>query len=88
MDPDAKIDHDGMVTPYRQLAEIIRARIARGDWQPGKRIASEKQLVQDYGLARTTVRRAIAVLAEAGDIITVPYRGNFVPPKGDGAAEE
>jgi GntR family transcriptional regulator len=77
-DPDAEIDHDGPVTPYRQLAEILRARIARGDWAPGRRIASETGLVQRYGLARTTVRRAIAVLREDGVVTVVPQRGTYV----------
>lgn len=78
VDPDAEIDHEGPVTPYRQLAAILRARIARGDWAPGRRIASENDLVQQYGLARTTVRRAIAVLVENGVVAVVPQRGTFV----------
>jgi GntR family transcriptional regulator len=77
-DPDAEIQHDGPVTPYRQLAGIGRARITRGDWAPGQRIATEKDLVQEFGLARTTVRRAIAVLVEDGDVNTVPQRGSYV----------
>jgi len=77
-DPDAEIDHDGLVTPYRQLAGILRARIERGDWAPGRRMASEADLVQQYGLARSTVRRAIAVLAEDGVVVVVPQRGTFV----------
>lgn len=66
------------MTPYRQLAAILTARIARGDWAPGRRIASENGLVQEYGLARTTVRRAIAVLVEQGTVVVVPQRGTFV----------
>lgn len=77
-DPDAEIDHDGPVTPYRQLAAILRARIARGDWAPGRRMASENDLVQQYGLARTTVRRTIALLAEDGVVVVVPQRGTFI----------
>lgn len=81
--PDAEIDHEGPVTPYRQLAEILKARIARGDWAPGRPIASETRLVQEYGLARSTVRRAIAVLVEEGAVWTVQGRGTYVgaPPK-------
>jgi GntR family transcriptional regulator len=83
VNPDAEIDHEGPVTPYRQLAAILRARIARGDWAEGRPIASENGLVQQYGLARSTVRRAIAVLVEDGDVWTVPGRGTFVgqPPE-------
>lgn len=76
--PDDTIDHEAPLTPYRQLAEILRARIARGDWAPGRRIASETALVQQYGLARTTVRRAIAVLRDEGDVEVVPQRGTYV----------
>lgn len=77
-DPDAEIDHEGPVTPYRQLAGILRARIERGDWESGRPISSETRLVQEYGLARTTVRRAIAVLVEEGVVFVVPHRGTFV----------
>ena len=82
VDPSAEIDHEGPVTPYRQLAEILKARIARGDWAEGRPIASETRLVQEYGLARSTVRRAIAVLVEDGAVWTVQGRGTYVgqPP--------
>ena len=86
IDPDAEIQHDGPVTPYRQLAGIIRARIARGDWAPGQRIATEKDLVQEYGLARSTVRRAVAVLVDDGDVYTVPQRGTYVAEKSSSGA--
>ncbi|GAA2009817.1 hypothetical protein GCM10009799_42300 [Nocardiopsis rhodophaea] len=76
--PDDQIDYDGPVTPYRQLAEILRARIARGDWAPNRAIPSEARLVQEYGPARTTVRRAIKVLVEEGVLFVVPQRGTFV----------
>lgn len=63
---------------YRQLAAIIEARIARGDWAVNRTIPSAAALVQEYGLARTTVRRAIALLAEKGAVFVVPQRGSFV----------
>jgi len=70
------------VTPYRQLADIIKARIKRGDWQPGQPIASEPQLVREYGIARTTVRRALDVLVEERVVWKVQGRGTYVgqPP--------
>ncbi|TYB52752.1 GntR family transcriptional regulator [Nonomuraea sp. PA05] len=76
--PDDQIDYEGPVTPYRQLAAILKARIQRGDWQPNRPIPSEARLVQEYGPARTTVRRAIAVLVEEGVLFVVPQRGTFV----------
>ncbi len=86
-DPDAEIDPGAPLTPYRQLAGILRARIARGDWAPGRAIASETALVQQYGLARSTVRRAIAVLTESGEVFTVPQRGTYVAEPHNGSPE-
>lgn len=78
MTPDAEIDHGAPLTPYRQLAEILRAQIRRGDWQPGRMLPSEAQLVQRYGIARTTVRRGLGLLADEGWVYAVPQRGWFV----------
>ena len=82
VDPDAEIDHEGPVTPYRQLAAILKARIARGDWVAGRPIASETRLVQEYGIARSTVRRALDVLVEEQAVWKVQGRGTYVgqPP--------
>nr|WP_236540110.1 GntR family transcriptional regulator [Spiractinospora alimapuensis] len=75
--PDDTIDHEGPLTPYRQLAAIIRARLERGDWPTGRPIASETQLTQEYGLARTTVRRSIKLLVDEGVLFVVPHRGTY-----------
>ncbi|MFF3867819.1 GntR family transcriptional regulator [Micromonospora sp. NPDC001898] len=82
-EPDARIDHGAPLPPYRQLAGILLARIRRGDWQPNRAIPSEAQLVGEYGIARATVRRAIAVLVDQGALFVVPQRGTFVKPEGE-----
>ncbi|MFB4303369.1 GntR family transcriptional regulator [Actinomadura sp. NTSP31] len=76
------IDHDGDTPVYRQIAAIIAERIESGDLQPRRRIPSESDLVQEYGVARETARRAVAYLREQGLVYTVPQRGTFV--KADG----
>lgn len=76
------IEPDGPVPVYLQLAEILAERIERGEWQPNRAIPSEGQLVQEFGIARNTARKAIAVLRERGLVFTVPQRGTFVTPKG------
>lgn len=81
MDPDAAIDHDAPMPVYLQLAGILRARIERGDWAPNRQILSEAQLVQAYGLARETTRKAVRLLIEEGVLFTVPGRGTFVAPE-------
>ena len=74
----AGIDPTGPVAPYRQLAEILRARIESGQYRPGERIPTESELVEEFELARSTVRRAVSVLREDGLVHTVPQRGTYV----------
>jgi DNA-binding GntR family transcriptional regulator len=76
--PDDEIDSGAPLAPYRQLAAILAAQIRRGDWKPDRAIPSEAQLVQRYGIARATVRRAIALLVDKGVLYVVPQRGTYV----------
>lgn len=72
------IDHEGPIPVYIQIAEIISEQIRTGKLQPGRVIPSEKDLVDTYGVARTTARRAIKYLRDQGLIFTVPGRGSYV----------
>ena len=73
-----KIDPTGPVPPYRQIAEIIRKRINSGEYPKNSRIPTESEMVETWEVARTTARRAIAVLREEGLVYTVPQRGTYV----------
>jgi DNA-binding GntR family transcriptional regulator len=81
--PQSDRIENGPVAPFRQLAEILKVRIARGDWAEGRSIASEMWLVHEYGIARSTVRRALEVLVEERLVWKVPGRGTYVgqPPE-------
>lgn len=81
------IEPDGPVPVYLQLAEILTDRIRRGDWQPNRPIPSETQLVQEFGIARGTVRRAVAVLRERELVFTVAQRGTYVAPQAAESAD-
>ena len=41
----------------------LREDIVKGTYRPGNRIPSERELCQQYGLSRTTIRRAVSRLA-------------------------
>ena len=73
-----KIDPTGPVPPYKQIAEIIRQRIASGEYPRGARLPTESEMVDTWEVARTTARRAIALLREEGLVDTVPQRGSYV----------
>jgi GntR family transcriptional regulator len=72
------IDHEGPVPVWRQLVAILRDRIESGEYAPGRPIPSENQLAQQHGLARATVRKAIAELKAEGLVQGVQGRGVFV----------
>ena len=81
------IDREGPVPPYRQIAGIIRKRIAEGEILPGRRIPSLVELEQEFGVARDTLRKAVQVLKDEGLVETVTGMGVFVVDQ-DRAAEE
>ncbi|MGW9028883.1 GntR family transcriptional regulator [Streptomyces sp. NPDC055722] len=82
--PDDEIEHGGPVPESRQLAGILRARIARGDWKANRPIPGEQRLADEFGIARVTVRKSIALLVAEGVLFVVPQRGTYVaeqPPE-------
>jgi GntR family transcriptional regulator len=72
------VDPDSDVPRYRQLAELLRARIESGELRTGRRIPSETTLQQEHGLSRLTIRKAVELLREDGLVHTVPGLGTFV----------
>lgn len=74
----AEIDYGSYIPPYQQIAAEIIADIKRGVLQAGRAIPSEPQLVQRYGVARATARRAVAYLRDQGYVFTIPHRGSYV----------
>jgi len=72
------IDPTARLPPYRQLAEIIRGRIASGEYPRGSRLPSESDFMEEFEIGRNTARRAVAVLREQGMVETVATRGTYV----------
>jgi DNA-binding GntR family transcriptional regulator len=62
--PARRIERDSEDPPYQQLYVILRDQITAGELQPGSAVPSLTYLMQDYGVARTTARKAIALLTE------------------------
>jgi DNA-binding GntR family transcriptional regulator len=72
------IDPVDPISRYVQIADAIAARIDSGELRPNRAIPSEKELVAEFGVARNTVRHAVAVLRDRGLVFTVAHRGTFV----------
>ncbi len=66
-------------TPLYQSVETdLRARIQRGEYQPGATLPTEEALCRTYGVSRITVRRALDVLSQQGLIVRRRGAGSFV----------
>ncbi len=76
------IDPEGATPVYRQVADVLRRRIASGELRPNRPVPSETQLEAEFEIARGTARKAIAVLRADGLVVTIPGRGTFVNPLG------
>ena len=75
------IDPHGTVPTYKQIAAIIARRIRDGELLPRHPIPSEAQMVQEWGVARSTARHAVEYLRDQGLVYTVQGRGTFVGPR-------
>lgn len=63
---------------FRQIADQLRELIRGGVLKPGVMVPSELTLVEQHGVARGTVRAALALLVEEGLIEVVPGQGRRV----------
>lgn len=72
------IDPEGDVPVYRQLADILRGQIERGELQPRRPVPSKRTLMQTYGVAAGTIDKALGVLRAEGLVKTVMGRGIYV----------
>ena len=77
------VDHQGPQPVYQQIAAILRAQIEAGELVPDRPIPSESTLMQRYGVARETARKAVRVLAGEGLVYVVQGRGAYVTRRPD-----
>lgn len=63
---------------YSQLAGSLRDRITNGDLSAARRLPSEAALSAEFGVSRTTLRRALEMLEKAGVVRATPGLGWFV----------
>ncbi|WP_310725130.1 GntR family transcriptional regulator [Streptomyces sp. N2A] len=80
------IEFDPTLPKWKQIADVIRKRIADGTYPP-HHLISEVRMEQEFGVARVTVRKVTAALREEGLIVTTPGMGSFVTPQPPGTAK-
>jgi GntR family transcriptional regulator len=66
------------ITPFQQVAAVLRDEIARGKIRQGERIPSARELAARFDVALTTAVRAVDELRREGIIETRRGLGSFV----------
>ncbi|MDF8366952.1 GntR family transcriptional regulator [Weissella paramesenteroides] len=63
---------------YIQIHDEIREAIDAGRWVPGDRIPAERELAEQFGVSRMTLRQAIMLLVDEGVLERRVGSGTFV----------
>lgn len=72
-------------TRVHAAAEMVLQRVASGEFQTGKRLPSERELVHQLGVSRTVLREALSSLEALGFIEARTTRGRYVTVGGSSA---
>ena len=73
--PILRIDLNQPVPAYRQIADGLRALLVGGEFEPGDRLPTVRQLAIDLAVHHNTVAQAYRVLAEEGWLELRRHRG-------------
>ena len=63
---------------YVQIMDEISRRVALGDWPPGMRLPSIRELAAELKVSVITVKRAYLELERSNVIVTQQGKGSFV----------
>jgi GntR family transcriptional regulator len=63
---------------YQQLCEAIIQAVKTGQLQPNERIPSDRELCEELGMSRMTIRHAMAELVREGWLYSQAGKGTFV----------
>ena len=63
---------------YQQVVENITGMIAQGRYRTGDLLPSEKELMDQMGVSRVTVREGLRLLNESGIIESIKGKGSYV----------
>ena len=67
-----------MTPAYLQVKAFVQQHISTGQWRPGDPVPSEATLMQQFGISRMTVNRALRELTAEGMVTRVQGSGTYV----------
>ena len=68
----------GPIPLHHQVYLDLKAALDAGEWQPGNRLPTERDLAARYGCSLITIRRALGELVREGRLERTRGRGTFV----------
>lgn len=63
---------------YLQIVDEIKMQIISGNWKPGEKVASVREIAQEAGVNPNTVQRALSELERHGLLFAQRTNGRFV----------
>ena len=73
---------------YQKIASDLRNAITSGQYLPGAQLALEKEMCQQYGVSRITIKRAVDELVNQGLVVKRRGSGTFVKSIEDNDVKE
>lgn len=74
----AVLDPESDLPLYAQVKEMLIRQIRTGIYQPQETLPAERLLMEQYGVSRITIRRALSDLEAAGFVTRKVGRGTYV----------
>lgn len=75
------VDREGDTHVYIQIADLLRERVS--DLPANRPVPSEADIRHEFGVARTTARKALGILRDECLIHSVQGQGSFTGPPSD-----
>ncbi len=72
------LDRDSAIPLHTQLATLLRSRIHERQLLPNMQLPSERELCDEHGVSRITVRNALSELLHEGLVYTSVGKGTYV----------
>jgi GntR family transcriptional regulator len=72
------LDRDSAIPLHTQLATLLRSRIQNQQLRPHTQLPSERELCDEHGVSRITVRKALNELLHEGLVYTAVGKGTYV----------
>ncbi len=65
-------------TVVNSVVEKLRAALARGQWRSGEMLPGQRELAEQLGISRPSLREAVTVLETLGLVRSMPGKGVVV----------